>query len=163
MTTQEAPSNLSGQGQRDWLHDSYRVRKCIKMHVALSATLTDQEICWDQDTTGESLCIFRDLFQHVMGWVTHMMVNKIIVNTMNSEYGDDSCTFLNKGAVEPEEGISRQSGEQWQGIFTCLLSNAHYIFCCLKSGTVFEPFANGHKSTGETWDMKYRIQLDINP
>ena len=38
------------------------------------------------------------------------MVNKIVVNTMNSGYGDDLHTFLNKGAAEPEDGISRQSG-----------------------------------------------------
>ena len=77
------------------------------MHLALSATLTDWEIHQDQNATGESLCIFRDLLQHIVGWVTHTMVNEIMVNTMNSGHGDDLCTFLNKGTVEPEDGISR--------------------------------------------------------
>ena len=77
------------------------------MHFSLSTTSTDWEISQDQDTTGESTCIFGDLFQHVVGWVTHTTVNKIVVNTMNSGHGDNLCTFLNKGAAEPEDGISR--------------------------------------------------------
>ena len=58
------------------------------MHLSLGAILTDQ----DQDITGESFGIFRDLFQHVMRWMSHMTVNEIVVNTMNSRHGDDSCT-----------------------------------------------------------------------
>ena len=39
-----------------------------------------------------------------------MMVNKIVVNTMNSRHEDDLGTFLNKGVVEPEDGFQAIGG-----------------------------------------------------
>ena len=98
-----------------------RVRECIEMHLSLSTTLTNWEICQDQDTTGESLCILRDLFQHVMGWVTHLTVNEIVVNTMNSGHGDDSHTFLNKGKKMVSPGDQGNSDRASSPVFFQML------------------------------------------